>query len=225
MGPHPRWPHGFGDPVRCQGHQPGLEGVDLRLPQEVHDQGRGGADPEVALRGGCHGQLHRVCPFFFHASPLEIADGTDREWWTTDPFKALQCDSSKRAYRQCGTDLITFIVGGRKRLLGKVHVELTRDQKALAEVFVEAAKRRDGSDMGPLQDLFYSLFTQQLGNQTCYAFPVYRFLVLYSFRRDGTVRPCNEITQIISKLVFWARGCILKRIRSIMDHEQCGFFS
>jgi predicted Fe-S protein YdhL (DUF1289 family) len=107
----------------------------------------------------------------------------------------------------------------------RVHVELTRDQKALAEVFVEAAKRRDGSDMGPLQDLFYSLFTQQLGNQTCYAFPVYRFLVLYSFRRDGTVRPCNEITQIISKLVFWARGCILKRIRSIMDHEQCGFFS
>lgn len=104
-------------------------------------------------------------------------------------------------------------------------MELTDDQKALAEAFVDAAKRRDGSDMEPLQDLFYSLFTQELANQTSYAFPVYRFLVLYSFRRDGTVHPCNEITQIISKLVFWARGCILKRIRSIMDHERCGFFS
>jgi len=45
-----------------------------------------------------------------------------------------------------------------------------------------------------------------MANKTVHAFPVYRFLVLYSFRRDGSIEPCNDITQYISKIVFFARA-------------------
>jgi len=64
-----------------------------------------------------------------------------------------------------------------------------------------------------------------MANKTVHAFPVYRFLVLYSFRRDGSIEPCNDITQYISKIVFFARACIYRRIRETMDANHTGFFS
>jgi len=103
-------------------------------------------------------------------------------------------------------------------------VNTTNEQKALALRFLDSVQRRNGSEIPVLQDLLYSIFTQRLTNRTAHAFPAYRFLVLYSFRRDGSVQPCNDITQIISKIVFFARGCIYRQIKSIMDKEDRGFF-
>lgn len=85
------------------------------------------------------------------------------------------------------------------------------------------------SDMGSrklaLHDLLYALFTQDRGNSSRYTFAVYRFLVLYSFRREGHLAQARVITQYISAIVFFGRGTIFNAIMNSMDHEGRGYFA
>lgn len=157
--------------------------------------------------------------------PLETTDETNREMWTTDVFKPLREKSTQRIYGDCGTDLVTFVVGACRDELGELHVETTDEQKALAKRFLDHLLRRDGSEQSPLQDLLYSVFTEYLANRPPQALLAYRFLILYSFRHDGSIQLCNNITQIISREVFFGRGSMLFMIKSIMDREKRGFHS
>lgn len=148
-----------------------------------------------------------------------------RGQWTTDLFDKLDQKTSRDAYKSMGTDLVTFLVGACLDKLGKVHVRATDEQRALAVRFVQALEDCDDSEEPYLQDFLLSIFTQSMKDETPHVFPVYRFLVFRSFRRDGSVEPCNNITQFISKIVFYGRACIFKRIMAIMKAEHRGFFS
>ena len=122
----------------------------------------------------------------------------------TDVFGSLHSGSAQRNYKRCGTNLVTFIVGACLGGLGeKVQVEITDKQKVLAQRFYDSVQKCDSSEASPLQDLLYLFFTQWLGDQSAYTLPVYQFFMFYSFRLDGSMEPCNSITQIISRIVFF----------------------
>lgn len=140
-------------------------------------------------------------------------------------FDVLNAKTSRDAYKKAGADLVTFLIGACQGSLGKVEVETTHEQRKLSKKFFEALERGDESETSPLQNLLFSVFTQQLADQNIHVFPAYRFLVFYSFRSDGSIEPCNNITQIISKIVFFARGSIFMRVKSVMHAEHRGFYS
>ena len=161
-----------------------------------------------------------------HSLSFEIVDEADRELSTTDRFDSLHAESSRRVYCKAGTDLVTFVVGACMDRLGdKIHVETTAEQKECAQRYLNSVQRSDGSEVDALQDLLYSVFTQRSATLNPHDFLVYRFFVFYSFRRDGSIQQCNNITQIVSWLVFFARGCIYRHIKSVMDATGDGFFT
>ena len=139
-------------------------------------------------------------------------------------FDPLQGDSTRRRYGDCGTDLVMFVIGACTDRLGKLHVETTDHQKALVKRLVGRLERGDGSEESSLQDLLRVIFTEYMANRPPYALLVYRFLILYSFRRDGSLQPCNNITQTTSMLVFFGRGSILIQIMFLMDLHRQGFY-
>ena len=104
-------------------------------------------------------------------------------------------------------------------------MDVPEDQQMLASELYEGLLAGDGSAVPALQGFLFSIFAQGMENNTAHVLPVYRFLVLYSFRHDGSIEPCNNITQVISKVVFYARACIYLHIRATMDTNRCGFFS
>lgn len=122
-------------------------------------------------------------------------------------------------------DLVTFLVNACFDKLGEVPVQVEDEQRMLARRFCKTLKRSDDSKVATLQNLLFSVFTQNRGNENAHVFSPYRFLVLSSFRRDGSVEPCNNITQIVSKIVFYARACIYKRIEDTRKVDRSGFFT
>ena len=154
-----------------------------------------------------------------------LADETRRGQWTTDAFDSLHQKKSRDAYLRGGADLVTFLVGACLDKLEKVRMDVPEEQQNLAWELHEALQAGDGSAVPVLQRFLFSIFSQSMENSTAHVFPAYRFLVLYSFRHDGSIEPCNNITQIISKIVFYARACIYMHIRATMDANHCGFFS
>ena len=148
-----------------------------------------------------------------------------RGQWTTDTFDSLHQKKSRDAYLKGGADLVTFLIGACLNKLEKAHMDIPEEQQSLALELHEGLRAEDGSAVPALQRFLLSVFTQRMENSTAHVLPVYRFLVLYSFRRDGSIEPCDNITQIISKIVFYARACIYMHIRATMDANRCGFFS
>ena len=76
-----------------------------------------------------------------------------------------------------------------------------------------------------LQHFLLALFTQDKHNESRYSLTVFRFLVLYSFRREGCLAKSGTVTQYVSKVVFIGRGAILNEIKKAMAMNNQGYFS
>lgn len=146
----------------------------------------------------------------------------NREGWTTDRFKQVG-DAAWKKYRKIGRDLFTFVIGACMEKLGVIQLDTTQEEKEAADKYLRSVYTGDGSEMSHFRDLVYAIFTEDQKNRQVFDVLAYRFLMLYSFRRDGSVKPCNDITQIISGMVYHARGSILQKIQSEMDARKVGF--
>lgn len=104
-------------------------------------------------------------------------------------------------------------------------MDVTEEQRNLAQDLYEKLETGERPMEPAMQAFLFSMFTQSMANNTPHVFPLYRFLVFYSFRHDGSIEPCNNITQTISKIVFYGRASIYLHIRTTMDANRCGFFS
>jgi len=147
--------------------------------------------------------------------------------WTTDKFSGLGQRDTVVAYRKLGIDLVSFIVGAaRNKLPDGVTVPMPPKQRQAALDYYDAIVRgQEEEEKAELQNLLFSLFTQPLvGEENPGDFPSYRFLVFYAFREDGAMDICNNITQVISKMVFFGRACIFNRILATMREQKQGFF-
>ena len=76
-----------------------------------------------------------------------------------------------------------------------------------------------------LQHFLLTLFTQNKHNESRYSLTVFRFLVLYSFSRDGCLAKSGTVTQYVSKVVFIGRGAIFNEIKKAMAMNNQGYFS
>ena len=76
-----------------------------------------------------------------------------------------------------------------------------------------------------LQRFLLTLFTQNKHDASRYAFTVFRFLILYSFRREGCLAKSSIVTQYISRIVFFGRGAIFNKIKKSMKKENSGYYS
>lgn len=97
-------------------------------------------------------------------------------------------------------------------------------QKSAAKKYVTALGLSKENQDQALQDFLYALFTQDRGNLSRYTLTVYRFLILYSFRREGHLAKAGTITQYISAIVFLGRATILEAIKKSMKCTKHGFF-
>ena len=101
---------------------------------------------------------------------------------------------------------------------------VTAGQKAATTHFLKALDSGDDKQkQDALHTILFTLFVQKnKGSQ--YNLTVYRFLILHSFRREGNLAWSGVITQDISAIVFFGRGTIFNKIRSVMALEKSGFF-
>lgn len=76
-----------------------------------------------------------------------------------------------------------------------------------------------------LQRFLQTLFTQSRRDGSRYTLTVFRFLVLYSFRREGCLAKSGTITQYISHIVFIGRGTTFNEIKKAMARDNQGYFS
>jgi len=97
-------------------------------------------------------------------------------------------------------------------------------QKLAADKFVAALGSGKKDESQALQCFLYALFTQDREDSSRYVFPVYQFLILYSFRKDGHLAKASVITQYISAIVFFGRGTIFKAIVESMERNKRGYF-
>lgn len=146
----------------------------------------------------------------------------NRQGWTTDVFKDIG-KQAKDKYKGYVADLLTFVIGACKDILGDVQLETTKKEKEAAEKYLRSTRNHDGFEMSHFQDLVLAIFTEDRKDRPVFDVLAYRFLMMYSFRRDGSIQPCNDITQIISGMVFFARGSILIKIQSKMAADHLGF--
>lgn len=144
---------------------------------------------------------------------------------TTDRFTHLENAKSRAEYTNLGIDMVAFVVAAARECLPEgFGFELPDRQRKDAVAYHVAVESGSGQEKTALQDLLYSMFTQNVREKDVKDLAVYRFLIFCAFREDGSLDICNNITRIISKIVFFARASIYNRIRAEMDANGEGFF-
>jgi hypothetical protein len=130
------------------------------------------------------------------------------------------------AYAKVAADLITYTLGLIAGDIEGFETTVTPEVAAAGQRLVVTLRSTSTEDQDDaLQQLFFSLFSQKrCGTTNKYTFPPYSFLVLYSFTEHGTLRPCNMFSQFFSKVIFFARAALFKKITAEANLEQKGFF-
>lgn len=97
---------------------------------------------------------------------------------------------------------------------------------AAGDRFMDTLERISTRDQDEaLQDYLFSLFShKRCGTANKFFFPVYNFLIIYSFTEDGNLRPCNSFTPFFSNLIFFGRQAILNAILARAKRDNMGFF-
>lgn len=149
--------------------------------------------------------------------------------WSSSQLERLIAGTP--SYSKLGADLITFSLGLAKDSYPEYIWEVTTEQE-LAAVAYTNALQSPWTDIKKfiqerLQKLLYVLFTEKSTTvHSRYRSTVYRFLILYSFCKEGGIDYCGTITQHISKLVFLGRCAIYQKIQQEMQKRgDIGFFS
>lgn len=129
------------------------------------------------------------------------------------------------SYSKLGTDLLTFCIGLVRNPHPKYIRDLPDNQKSAIKAYIRALRSQQTPTQDTLQELLYLLFTEEVMTTVeRYKTTVYRFLILYSFQADGNISWCSTITQHISKLVFFGRCAIYRRIQRGMKKCERGFY-
>lgn len=149
--------------------------------------------------------------------------------WSSSRLERLIAGTT--SYAKLGADFITFFLG---LMEGKypAYIREVPDKQRLAGAAYARALQAPRTDVRKLtqerlQKLLYTLFTEYASTVNGrYRSTVYRFLIVYSFRKEGNIDYCGTITQHISKLVFLGRCAIYQRIKQEMEKRgNAGFFS
>lgn len=130
---------------------------------------------------------------------------------------------TQERYGKVATDMILFCLSLALEEFEDYSHPVPPCQKLAAEEYVSALESGKG-EIKALQDLLYTLFTQDRETSSQYALTVYRFLILYSFKQEGHLTNADVITQYISALAFLGRAAIYGAIRESMKQEKKGFF-
>jgi hypothetical protein len=147
------------------------------------------------------------------------------EMCTTDRFTHLQDAKSRADYTHLGIDMVAFVVAAARECLPEgFGFGLPDRQREDAVAYHVAVESGSGQERKALQSLLYSMFTENVREKDVKHLAVYRFLIFYAFREDGSLDICNNITRFISKIVFFARASIYNRIRAEMKTNNEGFF-
>ena len=101
------------------------------------------------------------------------------------------------------------LCAGTDRMPAKFCADVPQPQHDAAALYEDALIRGTGREVPLLHDLLLKVFTHKICDDGS-TLPFYRFLVFYSFCRDGSLLLCNNITQIISRLVYLARATFWK---------------
>ena len=145
---------------------------------------------------------------------------------TSNKFRDLQNEKTRKAYSKVATDLVVFCLGVITGDITQFTTGFTQEISDAGAAFLKALQTTSISDQDTtLQDFLYSLFTQKrCGEADKYSLLTFTFHVLYSFTRDASLRPCNIFSQYLSKTIFFARGAIFNRITAEAQRENKGFF-
>ena len=157
---------------------------------------------------------------------VSLADRSLRISLTTNKLKDLQNEKTRKAYSKVATDLVVFCLGVITGHITHFKTGFTQEMADTGSNFLSALQTTSIPEQdSALQAFFYSLFTQKrCGEADKYNLLAFLFLVLYSFTRDGNLRPCNTFTQYFSKTIFFARGAIFNQITAEAKQEDKGFF-
>lgn len=157
----------------------------------------------------------------------KLADNCFRIGVSAGKLKGLQAKGTRDAYSKIGADLVTFcllVTSGKitdfkqmrftakmadagKKLLGSLERISTRDQDRA------------------LQAYLFSLFShKRCGTINKFYFPVYNFLIIYSFTENGNLRACNLFTPFFSGVIFIGRAATLTAIVDESERDNAGFF-
>lgn len=143
---------------------------------------------------------------------------------STSWFQPVESNTQKTYAGVC-TSMVLFVLGLASKEFENYPQEVTSAQKSAAEAFRETLDSTDTQEkQDALQKLLYKLFTQERGDLNRYDLTVYRFLILYSFREDGSLQRSGVITQFISAIVFFGRGAIFNKVLEVMKKTKHGFF-
>lgn len=149
--------------------------------------------------------------------------------WSSSWFNPLQ-ENSQEIYAKTGTDMVLFCIGlaiGQFPCYSR-EVEFAQKSAALDFLgFLQYSNEGSGKKdlQAALQRFLLTLFTQNKHDSSRYTFTVFRFLVLYSFRREGCLAKSGTITQYISRIVFFGRGAIFNEIKKVMTKNRHGYFT
>lgn len=131
------------------------------------------------------------------------------------------------SYKRAATDFVAFVVSAAaKKLPSSIKVDLPPDQEEAAKSYQNSLSSEDeGLQDKSLQALLWEVFSHKArGDQVTGSLPYYLFLVLYSFKKDGGLDMCSNITRTISKMVYLGRTAIFNHIQAEMDAEGKGFY-
>jgi len=157
---------------------------------------------------------------------IDCTDGgqSSSSGYSSSWFKQVEIGTQKR-YGKIAIDMVLFCIGLALGDFSRYSWKISKAQRLAVKAYIAALRtnRRDQTSE-TLQNLLYALFTQDRGDSSRYTFTVYRFLILYSFREDGSLSKASVITQYISAIVFIGRGTIFKKIEQSMAYTNRGYF-
>ena len=139
----------------------------------------------------------------------------------------MQLKTTRTAYCKLGADLTTFcllVVTGEINEFEQM--KYTPEMADAGRQFLTSLRKTSTKDQdATLQTFLFSLFSQKrCGAAGKFVFPVYDFLVIYSFTQDGNLRSCGYFSQYFSKAVFFGRLTVLKDIIAQAVREHAGVF-
>lgn len=152
-----------------------------------------------------------------------FSSGSSSSW-----FNPLQ-DDTQESYAKTCTDMVLFCIGLTLGQFRHYSRPTEPAQRSAALDLLGAFHDDTGSGQDwqqeALQRFLLTLFTQSKRDGSRYTLTVFRFLILYSFRREGCLAKCGTITQYISRTVFIGRGTIFNEIKKAMTKDKQGYFS
>lgn len=145
--------------------------------------------------------------------------------YSTSWFRPVEKSAQDRYGKIC-TDMILFCIGLAQGEFGDYSRSVSPSEKSAVDGYIAVlGSGEEESEALALQRLLWALFTHDRRRSPRCDLTVYRFLILYSFRREGHLAKASVITQYISGIVFIGRTAILNEIKKSMDRKNRGFFT